>query len=62
MNHARFILEFASDGDALDLEACLSRGGFMGLRQALARTPAKVIAEVKASGLRGRVEPGSPPG
>ncbi|AEJ60919.1 Respiratory-chain NADH dehydrogenase domain 51 kDa subunit [Spirochaeta thermophila DSM 6578] len=62
MNHARFILEFASDGDALDLEACLSRGGFMGLRQALARTPAKVIAEVKASGLRGRGGAGFPTG
>ena len=44
------------------LSTWLAHGGYEGLRQALARTPAEVLEEVKKSGLRGRGGAGFPTG
>jgi len=43
-----------SNVDARDLDAAKAHGVFEGLRAALAKTPEQVLAEVEASGLRGR--------
>ena len=43
------------------IKTYLGRGGYEALRKALAMSPEQVIAEVKASGLRGRGARGSPP-
>ena len=45
-----------------DLEEYLSRGGFQGLRRALAMQPFEVIKEVVSSGIRGRGGAGFPTG
>ncbi|HSG86045.1 MAG TPA: NADH-quinone oxidoreductase subunit NuoF [Candidatus Limnocylindrales bacterium] len=46
--------------DPTDVDQYLARGGYAGLRRALTMTPEEVIAEVKASGLRGRGGAGFP--
>jgi formate dehydrogenase iron-sulfur subunit len=48
--------------DPLSLDDFLAHGGGAGLRRALERTPAEVVAEVKESGLRGRGGAGFPAG
>ncbi len=48
--------------DPLSLEDYSDHGGLAGLRRALAMTPAEVVAEVTASGLRGRGGAGFPTG
>jgi formate dehydrogenase iron-sulfur subunit len=48
--------------DPLSLDDFLAHGGGAGLRRALDRTPAEVVDEVKASGLRGRGGAGFPAG
>ncbi len=48
--------------DPLSVEDFLAHGGLSGLRRALAMAPADVVAEVTASGLRGRGGAGFPAG
>jgi formate dehydrogenase iron-sulfur subunit len=48
--------------DPLSLDDFLAHGGGAGLRRALEKTPAEVVAEVKDSGLRGRGGAGFPAG
>jgi len=48
--------------DPTDVDHYLARGGYAGLRRALAMWPDEVIEEVKASGLRGRGGGGFPTG
>jgi formate dehydrogenase iron-sulfur subunit len=48
--------------DPLSLDDFLAHGGGAGLRRALEKTPAEVVAEVKESGLRGRGGAGFPAG
>jgi formate dehydrogenase iron-sulfur subunit len=48
--------------DPLSVEDYLGHGGMVGLRKALAMSPAAVVAEVTASGLRGRGGAGFPTG
>ena len=48
--------------DPLDTEAYRATGGWLGLERAAAMSPADVVAEVKASGLRGRGGAGFPTG
>jgi NADH:ubiquinone oxidoreductase subunit F (NADH-binding) len=49
------LLARAGAADATDIEAALAAGAFEGLRRAVRELgPAGVIAEVEASGLRGR--------
>ncbi len=48
--------------DPSSVDHYLARGGYAGLRRALAMPPEAVIAEVKASGLRGRGGGGFPTG
>ncbi|THD82858.1 NADH-quinone oxidoreductase subunit NuoF [Aliigemmobacter aestuarii] len=57
-------LTFARVGliDPLDLADYEAHGGLKGLRRALSMTPADVVAEVTASGLRGRGGAGFPTG
>lgn len=50
------------EADAYTLESYVRRGGYQGLRRALALSPAQVIDAVKASGLRGRGGAGFPTG
>jgi NADH:ubiquinone oxidoreductase subunit F (NADH-binding) len=45
-----------------DLDEYLARGGGKGLEAARKVEPVALIAELEASGLRGRAAPGSPPG
>ena len=57
-------LVFARVGvtDPLSADGYLAHGGMAGLRRALTMTPAEVVAEVTASGLRGRGGAGFPTG
>jgi NADH-quinone oxidoreductase subunit F len=48
--------------DPTDVDQYLARDGYAGLRRALTMQPGEVIAEVKASGLRGRGGAGFPTG
>lgn len=49
-----FLLKYLHEPDQGDLEAFVARGGYAGLRRALAMSPDEVTDEVDASGLRGR--------
>jgi formate dehydrogenase iron-sulfur subunit len=57
-------LSFARVGgvDPLSLDDFAAQGGLKGLRKALAMSPAEVVEQVKASGLRGRGGAGFPTG
>lgn len=57
-------LTFARVGliDPLDLDDYAAHGGLVGLRRAIAMPPAEIVAEVTASGLRGRGGAGFPTG
>ena len=48
--------------DPLDLEDYIARGGFRGLKRAIAMKPGEIIEQVKTSGLRGRGGAGFPTG
>lgn len=54
--------EFRGIINPIDIDEYISHGGFAGLRKALKMKPDEVIAEVKASGLRGRGGAGFPAG
>ncbi len=49
-------------GDPLSIEAYVASGGFAGLARAVSMTPAAMVSEVAASGLRGRGGAGFPAG
>jgi len=48
--------------DPLSIDAYIARGGYEGLKRALTMTPDEIIAEVDASGLRGKGGAGFPTG
>ena len=48
--------------DVFDIDGYLANGGYEGLKRAISMSPAEVIDEVKASGLRGRGGAGFPAG
>src|SRR5512146_3573499 len=54
--------QYTREPNSFTLDFYLQHGGYEGLRQALATTPAQVIDIVKASGLRGRGGAGFPTG
>ncbi len=58
----RLVLDLNGTLDPLSLADYVAAGGYAALAKALALTPAAVIAEVKASGLRGRGGAGFPTG
>ncbi|HXF82918.1 MAG TPA: NADH-quinone oxidoreductase subunit NuoF [bacterium] len=49
-----FLLKYVREPDQGELEVYVARGGYAGLRRALGMAPEQVVAEVEASGLRGR--------
>ena len=50
------------DPDVVAIDGYVERGGYEGLKRALSMSPAEVIEQVKASGLRGRGGAGFPTG
>src|SRR5205807_557321 len=54
--------KYFGDIDARTLKGWTKRGGYEALKQALAKEPAAIVEEVKASGLRGRGGAGFPTG
>jgi len=58
----RIITANWDDPSVVPVDGYLAKGGYEGLRRALGETPAAVIDEVKASGLRGRGGAGFPTG
>ena len=60
MNPDRIITARWDDPNAYTIDGYLATGGYRALRKALSMTPADVIEEVKASGLRGRGGAGFP--
>ena len=62
MPEKRIVLKNCTVIDPADINTYLEQDGFKALAQALAMTPEAVIAEVKASGLRGRGGAGFPCG
>lgn len=50
----RLTFERAGITDPVSLDDYIHHGGYVGLRQALARIPQEIVDEVKTSGLRGR--------
>ncbi len=58
----RIITARWDEPDTVWIDRYLETGGYAGLRKALTMTPAEVIDEVKASGLRGRGGAGFPTG
>jgi formate dehydrogenase iron-sulfur subunit len=61
-NQERLLFARCGLADPLDLDAYAANGGLAGLRRALAASPTDIVAEVKASGLRGRGGAGFPTG
>jgi NADH-quinone oxidoreductase subunit F len=57
-----FLLKYIKERDQAEYEAYVSRGGYEGLRKALAMPPEQVTDEVDRSGLRGRGGAGFPTG
>lgn len=57
-----FLLKYVRETDQREYEAYVSRGGYEGLRKALAMPPEQVTEEVDRSGLRGRGGAGFPTG
>ena len=62
MTAERILTARWDESDTVWLDRYLETGGYEGLRKALGMTPADVIEEVKASGLRGRGGAGFPAG
>lgn len=60
--HHQILTTNLSQKDQYQLKAYESRGGYQAMRKALKMDPAAIIAEVKASGLRGRGGAGFPTG
>lgn len=58
----RIVTAHWDDPSVVSYEGYVRAGGYEGLRRALAMSPEEVIAEVKASGLRGRGGAGFPTG
>ena len=62
MSQLKFITQYASVENPLDIDAYVAQGGFSGLREALTMPPKEVISAIKQSGLRGRGGAGFPTG
>jgi NADH:ubiquinone oxidoreductase subunit F (NADH-binding) len=62
MPQERVVLRNCGLVDPGDLDSYIARGGFQALKKAMAMTPDAIIAELKASGLRGRGGAGFPVG
>lgn len=56
----RFLLHNCGEIDPENIQSYLDAGGYSGLKKALALTQQEIIAEIKASGLRGRGGAGFP--
>lgn len=59
-NQTRRLLGLCDQVDPADIDSYIKAGGYEGLRKALALTPRQVIAQIQASGLRGRGGGGFP--
>ncbi|MCC6220184.1 MAG: NADH-quinone oxidoreductase subunit NuoF [Deltaproteobacteria bacterium] len=62
MGHIKILTEHLDREDQHDIDAYESRAGYAAVRKALAMSSEEIIAEVKASGLRGRGGAGFPTG
>jgi len=60
--HQKILLKNIAHNDQKVLAAYESRGGYQAIRKAMQKSPDEIIAEVKASGLRGRGGAGFPTG
>ena len=58
----RIVLRNCGRIDPMSIEDYLQSGGYRGLRKALSMSPQEVVAEIEASGLRGRGGAGFPTG
>lgn len=56
----RRLLAICDQLESIDLDSYLKVGGYRGLKQALARSPQQVVAQIAAAGLRGRGGGGFP--
>lgn len=61
-HQVRIVLRNCGIIDPTDVNHYIARGGYAGIRRAVAMTPDEVIAEMTASGLRGRGGAGFPTG
>lgn len=61
-NQTKIVLHNVGVIDPLDIDAYIARGGYEGLKKALAMTPDEIITQVELSGIRGKGGAGFPTG